>query len=68
MILGPDGPFEDYLSTLEREILVALATGKIQPGEVARVVRTPIFNSSTTLPSQICWTAGSRPWQTRIFS
>jgi AAA+ ATPase superfamily predicted ATPase len=52
MVLSLDGEFENYFSNfspLEREILVALATGKIQPSEVAREVRKPIFNISKTL-------------------
>jgi len=52
MIVSLDGEFENYFSNfspLEREILVALATGKIQPSEVAREVRKPIFNISKTL-------------------
>jgi AAA+ ATPase superfamily predicted ATPase len=52
MIISLDGEFENYFSNfspLEREILVALAIGKIQPSEVAREVRKPIFNISKTL-------------------
>lgn len=52
MIVSLDGEFENYFSNfspLEREILVALAIGKIQPSEVAREVRKPIFNISKTL-------------------
>jgi len=42
MVLSLDGEFENYfaaLSPLEREILLALATGSIQPSQVAREVR-----------------------------
>jgi len=52
MIVSLDGEFENYFaifSPLEREILLALATGSIQPSEVAREVRKPIFNISKTL-------------------
>jgi AAA+ ATPase superfamily predicted ATPase len=56
MVVSLDGEFENYFgkfSPLEREILVALATGKIQPSEVAREVRKPIFNISKTLTTLI---------------
>jgi hypothetical protein len=52
MVLSLDGEFENYFSNfspLERELLVALASGKIQPSEVAREVRKPIYNVSKTL-------------------
>ncbi|MCJ7761174.1 ATP-binding protein [Candidatus Bathyarchaeota archaeon] len=52
IVVSLDGEFENYFSNfspLEREILVALAIGKIQPSEVAREVRKPIFNISKTL-------------------
>ncbi|MEM3795245.1 MAG: helix-turn-helix domain-containing protein, partial [Thermoprotei archaeon] len=52
MVLGLDGEFENCFNAftpLEREILVALATGKTQPSEIAREVRKPIFNISKTL-------------------
>jgi AAA+ ATPase superfamily predicted ATPase len=56
MVVSLDGEFENYFSSfspLEREILVALAMGKIQPSEVAREVRKPIFNISKTLTTLI---------------
>ncbi len=52
MILSLDGEFENYFATfspLEREILLALATGSIKASEVAREVRKPIVNISKTL-------------------
>lgn len=64
MVLGLDGEFENYFSTfspLEREILVALATGKIQPSEVAREVRKPIFNISKTLTMLMNYGVIERP-------
>lgn len=64
MVLGLDGEFENYFSTftpLEREILVALATGKIQPSEVAREVRKPIFNISKTLTRLVNYGLIERP-------
>lgn len=64
MILGLDGEFENYFGTfspLEREILAALAIGKIQPSEVAREVRKPIFNISKTLTTLINYGIIERP-------
>lgn len=64
MILGLDGEFENYFATfspLEREVLVALATGSIQPSEVAREVRKPIFNISKTLTTLINYGVIDRP-------
>lgn len=64
MVLRLDGEFENYFSTfspLEREILVALATGKIQPSEVAREVRKPIFNISKTLTMLMNYGVIERP-------
>ena len=64
MVLGLDGEFDSYFSTftpLEREILVALATGKIQPSEVAREVRKPIFNISKTLTTLMNYGVIERP-------
>ncbi len=52
IVIGLDGEFDNYfkyLSPLEREILVALANGKIKPSEVAREVRKPLANISKTL-------------------
>lgn len=64
MILGLDGEFENYFGTfspLEREILAALAMGKIQPSEVAREVRKPIFNISKTLTTLMNYGIIERP-------
>jgi predicted transcriptional regulator len=64
MILGLDGEFENYFGTfspLEREILAALAIGKIQPSEVAREVRKPIFNISKTLTTLMNYGIIERP-------
>jgi len=52
IVISLDGEFDNYfkyLSPLEREILVALANGKIKPSEVAREVRKPLANISKTL-------------------
>ncbi len=52
IVISLDGEFDNYfkfLSPLEREILVALANGKIKPSEVARDVRKPLANISKTL-------------------
>ena len=54
MILSLDGEFENYFATfspLEREILLALASGSMKVSEVAREVRRPIFNIPKTLTS-----------------
>ena len=71
MVVGLDGEFDNYFSTftpLEREIVVALATGKIQPSEVAREVRKPIFNISKTLTSLINYGVIERPMRASIAS
>jgi AAA+ ATPase superfamily predicted ATPase len=52
MVISLDGEFDNYFSMfspLEREILVALANGRIRPSEVAREVRKPLANISKTL-------------------
>lgn len=54
MVMSLDGEFDNYFgsfSPLEREILVALSTGKIKPSEVAREIRRPLVNISKTLTS-----------------
>ncbi|MDG7025989.1 MAG: hypothetical protein JRN11_04515 [Nitrososphaerota archaeon] len=64
MVLGLDGEFDSYFSDftpLEREILAALATGKIRPSEVAREVRKPIFNISKTLTTLMNYGVIERP-------
>ncbi|MBI2183429.1 MAG: ATP-binding protein [Thaumarchaeota archaeon] len=64
MILSLDGEFENYFaifSPLEREILVALATGRIQPSGIAREVRKPIFNISKTLATLMNYMIIERP-------
>jgi predicted transcriptional regulator len=64
VILTLDGEFENYFvsfSPLEREVLVALGTGSIQPSEVAREVRKPIFNISKTLTTLINYGIIERP-------
>jgi AAA+ ATPase superfamily predicted ATPase len=64
MVLSLDGEFENYfaaLSPLEREILLALATGSIQPSQVAREVRKPIFNISKTLTTLMNYGIIERP-------
>lgn len=64
MVLGLDGEFENYLaafSPLEREILAALALGRVQPSEVAREVRRPIFNISKTLATLVNYGIIERP-------
>ncbi len=64
MILGLDGEFGNYFATfspLEREILLALATGSVQPSEVAREVRKPIFNISKTLANLMNFGIIERP-------
>ncbi len=52
MVNSLDGEFDNYFSIfspLEKEILVALATGKIKTSEVAREVRKQITHISKTL-------------------
>ena len=64
MVVSLDGEFDNYFSNfspLEREILVALATGKIQPSEVARAVRKPIFNISKTLTKLMNYSIIEKP-------
>jgi len=64
VILTLDGEFENYFvsfSPLEREVLVALGTGSIQPSEVAREVRKPIFNISKTLTTLMNYGIIERP-------
>jgi hypothetical protein len=64
MVLSLDGEFENYFSNfspLERELLVALASGKIQPSEVAREVRKPIYNVSKTLTRLINYGIVEKP-------
>ncbi len=64
MVVSLDGEFDNYFrnfSPLEREILVALATGSIQPSEVARAVRKPIFNISKTLTTLMNYSIIERP-------
>ncbi len=64
MVVSLDGEFDNYFSNfspLEREILVALAIGKIQPSEVARAVRKPIFNISKTLTKLLNYSIIERP-------
>jgi AAA+ ATPase superfamily predicted ATPase len=64
MVVGLDGEFDNYFSgfsPLEREILVALATGKIQPSEVARDVRKPIFNITKALTALMNYGIIERP-------
>ncbi len=64
VILTLDGEFENYFvsfSPLEREVLVALGTGSIQPSEVAREVRKPIFNISKTLTTLMNYGMIERP-------
>ncbi len=63
MILGLDGEFENYgiFSPLEREILAALAIGKIQPSGVTREVRKPIFTIFKTLTTLMNYGIFERP-------
>ncbi len=64
MVVSLDGEFDNYFrnfSPLEREILVALATGSIQPSEVARAVRKPIFNISKTLTKLMNYSIIEKP-------
>ena len=64
MVLGLDGEFESYFSnftSLEREILIALASGRIQPSEVAREVRKPLVNISKTLNTLMNFSVIERP-------
>ena len=64
MVVSLDGEFDNYFSNfspLEREILVALATGSIQPSEVARAVRKPIFNISKTLTKLMNYSIIEKP-------
>jgi AAA+ ATPase superfamily predicted ATPase len=64
MVVSLDGEFDNYFrnfSPLEREILVALATGSIQPSEVARAVRKPIFNISKTLTTLMNYSIIEKP-------
>ena len=64
MVVSLDGEFDNYLSNfspLEREILVALAIGEIQPSEVARAVRKPIVNISKTLTTLMNYSIIERP-------
>jgi AAA+ ATPase superfamily predicted ATPase len=64
MVVSLDGEFDNYFSNfspLEREILVALATGSIQPSEVARAVRKPIFNISKTLTTLMNYSIIEKP-------
>jgi AAA+ ATPase superfamily predicted ATPase len=64
MVVSLDGEFDNYFSNfspLEREILVALAIGKIQPSEVARAVRKPIFNISKTLTTLMNYSIIEKP-------
>ena len=64
MVISLDGEFDIYFSNfspLEREILVALSIGKIQPSEVARAVRKPIVNISKTLTKLMNYSIIERP-------
>jgi AAA+ ATPase superfamily predicted ATPase len=64
MVVSLDGEFDNYFSNfspLEREILVALAIGKIQPSEVARAVRKPIVNISKTLTKLMNYSIIEKP-------
>jgi Predicted ATPase (AAA+ superfamily) len=64
MVVSLDGEFDNYYSNfspLEREILVALAIGKIQPSEVARAVRKPIVNISKTLTALMNYSIIEKP-------
>jgi uncharacterized protein len=64
MVMSLDGEFDNYFSNfspLEREILVVLAIGKIQPSEVARAVRKPIVNISKTLTTLLNYSIIERP-------
>jgi uncharacterized protein len=64
IVIGLDGEFDNYfkfLSPLEREILVALANGKIKPSEVAREVRKPLANISKTLMMLVNYGIIERP-------
>ena len=64
MVVSLDGEFDNYFrnfSPLQREILVALATGSIQPSEVARAVRKPIFNISKTLTTLMNYSIIEKP-------
>lgn len=52
MLEGLDGEFENYfasLAPLEREILIAIASGKETTAEIARDARKKIFNIPKTL-------------------
>jgi uncharacterized protein len=64
MVVSLDGEFDNYFSNfspLEREILVALAIGKIQPSEVARAVRKPLVNISKTLTTLMNYSIIEKP-------
>ncbi len=64
MVVSLDGEFDDYFSNfspLEREILVALAIGNIQPSEVARAVRKPIENISKTITKLMNYSVIEKP-------
>jgi hypothetical protein len=64
MVMSLDGEFDNYFSNfspLEREILVVLAIGKIQPSEVAKAVRKPLANISKTLTTLMNYSIIERP-------
>jgi hypothetical protein len=64
MVVSLDGEFDNYFSNfspLEREILIALSIGKIQPSEVARAVRKPLANISKTLTTLMNYSIIEKP-------
>ena len=64
IILGLDGEFENYFaafSPLDKELLIAIATGKIRASEIAREVRKPIANISKNLTILLNYGVVERP-------
>ncbi len=64
IVLGLDGEFENYFVTfspLDKEILIALVSGKIRTSEIAREVRKPIVNISKNLRILLNYGVVTRP-------
>ena len=64
IVLALDGEFENYFATfspLDKELLIAIATGKIRASEIAREVRKPMTNISKNLTLLLNYGVVERP-------
>jgi AAA+ ATPase superfamily predicted ATPase len=64
IVLALDGEFENYFATfspLDKELLIAIGSGKIRASEIAREVRKPLANISKNLTLLLNYGVVERP-------